>query len=73
MVFRGRTLRGKEDRNERLKKSSTCKMGMQVSCCDFAEISQESDIWEDSAKDWRNSSRIMSACGCGIGRKKCSG
>ena len=29
---------GKEDRSERLKKSSACKMGMQVSCCNFTEI-----------------------------------
>ena len=50
---------GKEDRNERLEKSSTCKMGMQVSCCDFAEISKESYLWSATPKDWGSYSGTM--------------
>jgi len=34
----------KEDRNERLEKSSTCKMGTQVSYCPFTEISDKNNL-----------------------------
>ena len=51
--------RAKEDRNERLEESSTCKMGMQVSCSHFAEVPEESDVWKASAKDRRDIAKFV--------------
>ena len=47
--------KGEEDRNDAVEESSTCEMGMQVSCCDPAEISEKSPVWEVAAQSWRNS------------------
>lgn len=42
--------RGEVDRDERLEKSSTCEMGIQVSCGYFAEISEKGALRKSSAK-----------------------
>jgi len=63
--------KAKEDRYERLEKSSTCKVGMQVSCCNFAEVPEKGHIWSTPPKDRSNTSGIMSSQGSGIGRRQC--
>jgi len=52
--------RGKEDRHEKLEKSSTYQVGMQVSCCHFTEISQKGALWHSSASDPVSS--IIASC-----------
>ena len=39
----------KKDRHERLEKSSSCEVGMQVACAHFAEVSQKGYLLEGSA------------------------
>lgn len=39
----------------------TCEVGMQVPCCDTTEVSQKSYVWQDSAKDRRDTSGFESS------------